>query len=326
MFNNSYFTDHELILISDYLGGKQEVTSNVYRYHRPLNFSYDINKDLIKIRSLLSDNELLVISAETLEVKQRAIVDSSSNVIIFFIKKIYFFMFSRLFPRLPIFSYFYSKKVNKDYALSRSEFIGRAIWSGLDVISDYKLSNLHHIIVRKSSVSYIDEKPSYYPIILLKRVGLMGKIIKVHKLRTMHPYSEFIQEYIRLSNGTTIDGKIQNDYRITGMGLFLRKYWLDEVPQIIDILSGKIGIVGVRALSLAYFNRLPDCVKKKRVLVRPGLLPPVYADKAVFTDEDIVTSDLLYIDKISNSRFPVIINIQYAYQILKNIIMGARSR
>jgi lipopolysaccharide/colanic/teichoic acid biosynthesis glycosyltransferase len=326
MFNNSCFVDHELILISDYLGDKQKVIPNVYRYHRPLNFSYDINEDLIKMRSLLSDNELLVISAETLEVKQRAIEDFSSNLMIFFTKKTYFFMFSRLFPRLPIFSYFYSKKVNKDYALSRSEFIGRAIWSGLDVIADYELSNLHHIIVRKSSVSYIDTKPSYYPIISLKRVGLEGKMIKVHKLRTMHPYSEFVQDYIRLKNGSTIDGKIRNDFRVTGIGQFLRKYWLDEVPQIIDILNGTIGIVGVRALSLPYFNRLPDYVKKKRILVRPGLLAPVYADKSVFTDKDIISSDLLYIDKISNSRFPAVIRIQYAYKILRNIAMGARSR
>jgi lipopolysaccharide/colanic/teichoic acid biosynthesis glycosyltransferase len=47
----------------------------------------------------------------------------------------------------------------------------------------------------------------------MKRIGMYGKIIHVYKLRTMHPYSEYIQKYVYDLNGSVNGDKINNDFR-----------------------------------------------------------------------------------------------------------------
>ena len=60
-------------------------------------------------------------------------------------------------------------------------------------------------------------------------------------------------------------GKIKDDYRITVYGKFLRKYWIDEFPMIINWFKRELKIVGVRPLSEDYFSRYPDDLKKLRI-------------------------------------------------------------
>ena len=74
-------------------------------------------------------------------------------------------------------------------------------------------------------------KPSYGPLISLDRIGYEKKIFKIYKFRTMHPYSEFIQEEVFKQNKLNDKGKLSNDFRLTNWGKFLRKYWIDELPQ-----------------------------------------------------------------------------------------------
>ena len=72
--------------------------------------------------------------------------------------------------------------------------------------------------------------------IRLDRVGKNGKKFKVYKFRTMHPYSEFLQEYIYKKYSLREGGKFKHDIRVTTIGRFMRRYWLDELPMLLAIL------------------------------------------------------------------------------------------
>ena len=48
----------------------------------------------------------------------------------------------------------------------------------------------------------------------------------------MHPYSEYLQDYILKLNGYSETGKPANDFRLVPYGKFLRRYWIDELPQL----------------------------------------------------------------------------------------------
>jgi len=92
------------------------------------------------------------------------------------------------------------------------------------------------------------------------RVGLEGKVFKIHKFRSMYLNS------INQGNLT-----IGIDNRITRLGKFLRKYKIDELPQLIDVLLGKMSLVGPRPEVQEFINFYPDVIKEKVLSVRPGI-------------------------------------------------------
>ena len=66
----------------------------------------------------------------------------------------------------------------------------------------------------------------------MKKIGRYGKPIVVYKIRTMYPYSEYLQDFVLSLSGYSEIGKPAEDFRVTSWGRILRKYWLDELPQI----------------------------------------------------------------------------------------------
>ena len=138
-----------------------------------------------------------------------------------------------------------------------------------------------------------EQNPSYGPLIKLKRIGLDNKVIEIYKFRTMHPYSEFVQEDLVLNNKLKNTGKINNDYRLTSWGIIFRKLWIDELPQIYNWLKGDINLIGVRALSLNYFSLYPEKLQEMRIKVKPGLIPPFYADLPSNFEEIIISEEIL---------------------------------
>ena len=115
-------------------------------------------------------------------------------------------------------------------------------------------NRLYFICSKKKTISS-EKFPSYGPIVKVKkRVGYRGVPLYIYKLRTMYPYSEFIQGDLYEKNYLDLSGKIKNDYRITSWGKVFRKYFIDEIPQIYNWLKGDLNLVGVRAISNQYFN------------------------------------------------------------------------
>ncbi len=104
------------------------------------------------------------------------------------------------------------------------------------------------------------------------RVGINKRIFKCIKFRTMDPNAEQVQQQLESAN--EMDGpvfKIRRDPRITRVGYWLRKYNIDELPQLFNVLRGEMSLVGPRPMSLRDFNRLSDDWARRRFCVKPGI-------------------------------------------------------
>ncbi len=95
---------------------------------------------------------------------------------------------------------------------------------------------------------------------LQSRVGMGNNDFRIWKFRTMKKDSE------RLGQITVGD----HDNRITGVGKFLRKYKLDELPQLLNVLNGEMSLVGPRPEVRKYVD-LYTSEQKKVLLVKPGI-------------------------------------------------------
>ena len=112
--------------------------------------------------------------------------------------------------------------------------------------------------------------------------------------------------------------------RVTGWGRVFRKFWIDELPMIWNLLRGDLKLIGVRPLSVSNFNTYPQYLQDKRTKVKPGLIPPMYRDLPK-NEKEFYDSEERYID--SYLKAPLKTDIEYLLKALYNIfIKRARSR
>jgi exopolysaccharide biosynthesis polyprenyl glycosylphosphotransferase len=104
-----------------------------------------------------------------------------------------------------------------------------------------------------------------------KRSGLHGKLFTVHKFRTMVRDADAQKEdLLKYNEQDAVTFKISNDPRVTGIGRWLRKLSIDELPQLFNVASGKMSIIGPRPL-------VPEEVEKfkiwqrRRLSMKPGI-------------------------------------------------------
>lgn len=103
-----------------------------------------------------------------------------------------------------------------------------------------------------------------------ERTGYKGQRFRIVKFRTMMADAEVRkQELLHLNELKWPDFKIRNDPRVTKVGRFLRRTSLDELPQIVNILSGEMSLVGPRPTSFPAETYLPW--QKARLEAVPGL-------------------------------------------------------
>jgi lipopolysaccharide/colanic/teichoic acid biosynthesis glycosyltransferase len=201
--------------------------------------------------------------------------------------------------------------------LSRAETLGRISRAGFRIKQESFIGNLLCIEARKFYDPIPLNEPVYGPLIALSRVGKSGKIIKVYKLRTMHPYSEFLQSYVYKLHDLQDGGKFKNDFRITSWGAICRKIWLDEVPMLMNFFQGDMKLIGVRPLSRQYFELYRKDVQERRIKYKPGLIPPFYVDMPCDL-EAIQASELKYFD--SYDRHPFYTDFTYFWKSIWNIL------
>jgi lipopolysaccharide/colanic/teichoic acid biosynthesis glycosyltransferase len=235
------------------------------------------------------------------------------------------FFFRRLLPKLPGLRrvYFFLTR-GRNRLLSKAEALGRLYFCGFKVIAAEEIGERLFFIAQRVKNPSLERNPSYGTLIKLKRIGLDGRTFYIRKFRTMHPYSEFLQEYLYENHKLHDTGKFKDDFRVTGWGKVFRRLWIDELPQILNYMQGDVNLVGVRALSQHYFNLYPAEMQEMRVRFKPGLIPPFYADMPQ-SFEDIVASERRYLELKGKAPFRT--DITYFLRAVYNILFRqARSQ
>ena len=241
------------------------------------------------------------------------------------LREIYFlfeFIFMRVFPKVWGLKkiYFFITK-GKNRLLSKAETLGRLVFCGFDIIECKVIDNHTYFVVKKVGEPYYGMDPGFGLLFNMQRIGQNRKTIKVFKIRTMYPYAEYLQKFMYERFGYSNGDKANNDFRITSWGKVLRKFWIDELPMIYNLIKGDIKIVGVRPLSMQKFMMYPKIAQEKRILSKPGLFPPFYYDYPT-SFEELVASELKYLEAYSKN--PVKTDFKYFFVILKNIIFKGR--
>ena len=132
-----------------------------------------------------------------------------------------------------------------------------------------------------------------------QRSGLNGSPFSIYKFRTMTTNAEQLKHELAAMN--EMSGpvfKVTNDPRVTPLGKILRKYSLDELPQLINVLRGEMSLVGPRPLPVDEVKRFNDLAHRRRLSVKPGLtcLWQVSGRNQISDFRDWVRLDLQYID------------------------------
>lgn len=277
-----------------------------------------VNRFFEAVNHKLPVGGLYINCAETNEIKRRKIFKAAPPVISH-IYYFFFFLFRRVFPKIPGTKKIYFFITNGfDRALSKAETFGRLYSCGFEVIGEYQTRDLLFFVARKIKAPEFDYNPTYGPLISLKRIGKNGRIIYVYKLRTMFPYAEYLQEYVYKKNALEEGGKFKNDFRVSTAGRIFRKFWLDELPMILNLLKGDLKLVGVRPLSRHYFSLYSKELQDLRSKHRPGLIPPYYADMPKTLDE-IIASEIKYLNAYEKN--PLITDWKYFWKAVYNIVI-----
>ena len=233
---------------------------------------------------------------------------------------LFHFIFKRMMPKLVLTSHLYFDLTDgKNRVLTETEVLGRLYFCGFEVDEVVEVAKMKYVFARRVAMPQPQSKSRkrYGPLIRLPRVGKNKKIIYFYKMRSMHPYSEYIQKYVYDKYGSLDGDKAENDFRITTWGRFFRKVWIDELPMIINLLRGDMKLVGVRPLSKVKFDSYPKYLQDKRTLSKPGLIPPFYVDMPK-TQEEMYDSEERYIDQYL--KHPLATDFKYFWKAFYMIV------
>ena len=277
-----------------------------------------INKFLEESNEVLSNGGLFFGHIEASHNRKARILakyPSPLNRIVYFFD----FVLKRVFPKFRLTKkiYFFLTQ-GKNRVVSEMEIYGRLYSCGFELLDSNEINGKLWIIGRKRTTPAFNSEATYGPLIKLKRHGKNNDLFNVYKLRTMYPFSEYMQEYVSSKYGLQKGGKFKNDPRVTTAGRFFRKFWLDEVPMFINLFKGQMKLIGVRPLSSHYLGLYPNHLKELRAQIKPGLVPPFYADMPE-TLEEIFASEEAYI--VSYLKNPISTDIRYFFKAGYNILL-----
>jgi exopolysaccharide biosynthesis polyprenyl glycosylphosphotransferase len=132
------------------------------------------------------------------------------------------------------------------------------------------------------------------------RPGMAGRPFRCLKFRTMRVHTDQTQSELEsLNEASGALFKIRHDPRLTSVGRLLRRFSLDELPQLVNVIRGEMSLVGPRPLPMRDFERLEDW-HKKRYLVLPGITGLwQVSGRSELDFDDLVRLDFLYLERWS---------------------------
>jgi len=156
-------------------------------------------------------------------------------------------------------------------------------------------------------------------------LGQGGREIDIYKIRTMQVGADLERDGL-LANGLSQDsyGKVMQDPRILRVfHAFLRRHWIDEVPQFYNLAKGDLKFVGIRPRTRKTWEGYPKEVMDRALLQKPGFCGISYAFERTERFEDGVAQMVQYLDDYDKD--PVECDREYLKRIVRNIKKGARS-
>ena len=229
------------------------------------------------------------------------------------------FMVKRIFPKFaPTKGIYFLLTRGQNRVLSKAETYGRLYSCGFRILDERFLNGYLYFVALKVKDPIYPADPTYGPVVALDRIGKNGNPIRVYKMRTMHPFAEYLQEYMYEKSGLEQGGKFKDDFRISTLGKLMRVFWLDELPMLVNLLRGEMKLFGVRPLSRQYFELYTPELREKRIKYKPGLIPPYYVDMPK-TIEEIIASELKYLD--AYEKHPFATDFRYFWRAVYNIVV-----
>jgi exopolysaccharide biosynthesis polyprenyl glycosylphosphotransferase len=150
------------------------------------------------------------------------------------------------------------------------------------------------------------------------RAGTGGRPFRMYKLRTMAADAEeSLSEIVRLEELREPMFKLRNDPRVTRMGRLLRRFSLDELPQLINVLRGEMSIVGPRPEQQDLVQRY-EPEHRFRLDVKPGMTGPMQVfGRGELTFAERLAVELDYVENMSLAR-----DMRILFQTVPVIVRG----
>ncbi len=277
-----------------------------------------INKFFIQVNSKLNKGNEFVCRFETITARKKRSQFGKIPVLgnVFFALE---FILLRAAPKIwGLKKIYFGITKGRNRLLSKAEILGRLVSCGFEIVDYESYVGVMFVVSKKLKEPEFNPNVSYGPLFKMKRLGKNGKLIEVYKLRTMHPYGEYLQDYVLRLSGYAESGKPANDFRLTPWGGFLRRYWLDELPQLINVLKGEMKLVGVRPISERYFNDIPADLQKLRLAQKPGCIPPYVALDRRSSVEEVLQAEREYL--LKKIKHPYFTDTLYFFMAIFNIV------
>jgi lipopolysaccharide/colanic/teichoic acid biosynthesis glycosyltransferase len=174
-----------------------------------------------------------------------------------------------------------------------------AVKRGIDIVLSLVLLLVTAPVIVAAAILVRMSGPG--PILFVqRRNGRLGKEFGMFKFRTMTQDAERLQDRLAGQNGDRCFLKIQNDPRVTPVGRILRKYSIDELPQLVNVLKGDMSLTGPRPLLPCDVRSFPRDERFRRFNVHPGITGLwQVSGRSDLSDDERMALDLEYVDEWS---------------------------
>ncbi|AFY93864.1 sugar transferase [Chamaesiphon minutus] len=157
------------------------------------------------------------------------------------------------------------------------------------------------------------------------RVGLKGNRFKVWKFRTMVENASELQKELEAQNEVKggVLFKIKEDPRITKIGKFLRKYSLDELPQLINVLQGQMSLVGPRPLPIRDYERSLEDIQdfSRNRFLRYEVLPGITGLWQVKGRSSSDSDEIFYWDMVYILQWSLALDLKILLQTINVVLL-----